>query len=62
MRIIQQKNGQGAVKVLEPLLGTPEADHADFKYALARAYQIAGDNAKAAADLPRYLLRAAAGV
>ena len=47
----QQKNGPAAVKVLEPMLATPEADHADFKLALARAYQAAGDNTKAAALL-----------
>ena len=40
-------NGSGAVKALEPLLGTAEADHADFKYALARGYQVSGDRAKA---------------
>jgi soluble lytic murein transglycosylase len=45
---IQQKNGSGAVKILEPMLQTPEADHTDFKYTLARGYQLSGDNAKAA--------------
>ena len=45
---IQQKNGGGAVKVLEPMLQTPEAGHADFQFALARGYQLSGDNAKAA--------------
>jgi soluble lytic murein transglycosylase len=38
------------VKVLEPLLGTPEADRVDFKYTLGRAYQTAGDTTKAAAQ------------
>ena len=47
--LVQQKDGAGAVKVLEPMLGTPEADHPDFKLALARAYQVAGENGKAAA-------------
>jgi soluble lytic murein transglycosylase len=47
---IQQKNGAAAVKVLEPLLGTPEADRVDFKYTLGRAYQTAGDTTKAAAQ------------
>ena len=46
---LQQKNGSAAVKTLEPLLGTAEADHTDFKYALARGYQMDGDTAKAAA-------------
>src|SRR5215469_4200630 len=40
---LQQNNPQGALKVLEPLPGTPLADHSDFRYALARAYQMAGD-------------------
>ena len=45
---IQQKNGAAAVKVLEPMLSTPEADHPEFRFALGRAYQVSGDNAKAA--------------
>lgn len=40
-------NGSGAVQVLEALLGTPAADHADFKLALAKGYQAAGQSAKA---------------
>ena len=40
-------NGSGAVKALEPLLGTPEADKSEFRYALARGYQLSGDRAKA---------------
>jgi soluble lytic murein transglycosylase len=47
---IQQKNGAAAVRVLEPMLGTPVADRADFKYALGRAYQTAGDTGRAAAQ------------
>lgn len=46
---LQANNGAGAVQVLEPLLGTPEADHADFKIALAKGYQASGYNAKAIA-------------
>ena len=46
---IQQKNGVAAVRILEPVLGTPEAERAEFKLALGRAYQVGGDNAKAAA-------------
>ncbi len=45
---VQQKNGGAAVKVLEPMLGTPEADHSDFKYALGRAYQLTGESGKSA--------------
>ena len=45
---LQQKNGAAAVRALEPLQGTPVADHADYRYALARAYQASGDNARAA--------------
>jgi soluble lytic murein transglycosylase len=47
---IQQKNGPGAVKVLEPLLGSPTADRSDFQLALGRGYQLAGDQTKAAAE------------
>jgi soluble lytic murein transglycosylase len=42
-------NGPAAVRVLEPLLGTPEADHADFKLALAKGYQASGQTGKAVA-------------
>ncbi len=42
-----EKDAPGAVKVLEPLAGTPEGDSVGFKYALARAYQMAGDTARA---------------
>jgi soluble lytic murein transglycosylase len=45
---IQQNNPQGAVKVLEPLANTPQASHSDFRYALGRAYQMAGDTGHAA--------------
>lgn len=44
---IQQKNGTAAIRVLEPMLGTPEAEHAELKYALGRAYQTGGDTTKA---------------
>ena len=47
---IQQKNGPAAVRTLEPALGTPQADRADFRYALGRAYQTAGDTSKAVAQ------------
>ena len=42
-------NAQAAVRVLEPMLGTSEADHADFKLALAKGYQGSGQSAKAIA-------------
>jgi soluble lytic murein transglycosylase len=44
---IQQNNPQGAVKVLEPLNGTSQASHSDFRYALGRAYQLSGDTTHA---------------
>lgn len=45
---IQQSNPQAAIKLLESLSGTDVATHNDFRYALGRAYQTAGDNAHAA--------------
>jgi soluble lytic murein transglycosylase len=47
--MLQQKNGPAALKVLDPLLGSAEAEHPEFKLALGKAYQAAGDTAKAAA-------------
>ena len=44
---IQQGNPQAAVRVLEPIANTPQGSHADFRYTLARAYQLAGDTGKA---------------
>jgi soluble lytic murein transglycosylase len=46
---ILASNGPAAVKVLEPMLGTSEADHADFKLTLGRAYQASGDTGRAVA-------------
>ena len=44
----QHTTGAAAVTALEPLAGTPMADHADFTIlTLARAYQAAGDNGRA---------------
>jgi len=40
-------NAAAAVRVLEPMLGTSEAEHADFKLALAKGYQGSGQSAKA---------------
>ena len=45
---IQQNDPQGALKVLQPLAGTAQATHGDFRYALGRAYQMAGDVGHAA--------------
>lgn len=45
---IQQNNPQGALKVLEPLTNSAQASHSDFRYALGRAYQMAGDTSHAA--------------
>jgi len=45
---LQQNDAQGALRVLAPLLNAPEAAKPDFRYALGRAYQLAGDTAHAA--------------
>jgi soluble lytic murein transglycosylase len=45
---LQQHDAQGALQVLEPLMTTAQADQAGFRYALGRAYQLAGDVAHAA--------------
>jgi soluble lytic murein transglycosylase len=45
---IQQNNPQGALKVLQPLADSAQASHGDFRYALGRAYQMAGDVGHAA--------------
>ena len=44
---LQQSNAQAAVKLLQPMLGTELATHNDFRYALGRAYQMAGDTGQA---------------
>jgi soluble lytic murein transglycosylase len=43
------KNGIAAVQALLPLQATPEAEHSDFRYLLARSYQASGDTARAIA-------------
>src|SRR6266851_5365088 len=48
---IQQNDPQGALRVLQPLADTPQASHADFRYTLGRAYQMAGDTGHAAPPL-----------
>ncbi len=46
---IQQGDGTGAIGALEPLQGTPVAEHADYLFTLARAYQLTGDTGRAGA-------------
>jgi soluble lytic murein transglycosylase len=46
---LQQNDAQGALRVLTPLADSPQASHADFRYALGRAYQMSGDTTRAAA-------------
>jgi len=45
---LQQNDPQGALRVLTPLADTPQARQNDFRYALARAYQLTGDKTHAA--------------
>jgi soluble lytic murein transglycosylase len=45
---IQQNNPQGALNALKPLEDTPVGSHSDFRYILARSYQLAGDTGHAA--------------
>jgi soluble lytic murein transglycosylase len=45
---IQQNNPQGALAALQPLENTPVGGHSDFRYILARAYQLTGDTGHAA--------------
>lgn len=44
---LQQNDARGALAVLEPLAGTPQATAVDFQFALGRAYQLSGQTAKA---------------
>jgi soluble lytic murein transglycosylase len=45
---LQQNDPQGALSVLAPLANTPQAQQVDFRYTLARAYQLTGDAIHAA--------------
>jgi soluble lytic murein transglycosylase len=45
---LQQTDAKGALHVLEPLVNSPGSDQVSFRYALGRAYQLAGDTAHAA--------------
>jgi soluble lytic murein transglycosylase len=40
---LQQSDAQGALAVLMPLASSAQAAHVDFRFALGRAYQMAGD-------------------
>ncbi len=44
---LQQSDPQGGLKVLTPLAETAQGGHADFRYMLGRAYQMAGDTGHA---------------
>ena len=46
---LQQSNPRNALQVLEPLANSAQGAHADFRYALGRAYQQAGDTEHAVA-------------
>lgn len=45
---LQQADAAGALRILTALVDTPEAAHADFRYALGRAYAGTSDNTHAA--------------
>lgn len=45
---LEQKDAQGALRVLEPVEGSSEGTDVDFRYTLGRAYQLAGDVGHAA--------------
>jgi soluble lytic murein transglycosylase len=38
----------GALRVLQPLVGSPMGSHVDFRFALAKAYQLSGNSQRAA--------------
>jgi soluble lytic murein transglycosylase len=46
---LQQNDPQGALRVMTPLADTAQGSHVDFRYALGRVYQTAGDTTHAAA-------------
>ncbi len=51
---LQSGDPQGALRTLQPLAQTPVGNKADFRYVLARAYQLSG-NAAVASDIYRKL-------
>jgi len=46
---LRSNDPAGALRVLAPLKESPQAGHADFRYNLARAYQLTGNTAEATA-------------
>jgi soluble lytic murein transglycosylase len=44
---LQQNDPQSALRILQPLAATQQGTHADYRYALARANQLAGNAAEA---------------
>ena len=54
---IQANDAASALKVLQPLTESPLAAHADFRYALARAYQLSGNTGQAAPIFRRLYLQ-----
>ena len=45
---LQQNDPQGALQALTPLANTPQSQQGNFRYTLARAYQLTGDVTRAA--------------
>jgi len=54
---IQANDPASALKVLQPLAETPLAAHTDFRYSLARAYQLSGNTGQAAPIFRRIYLQ-----
>jgi soluble lytic murein transglycosylase len=54
---LQTNDTASALRVLTPLEDTPIAAHVDFRFALARAYQLAGKTTEAAAIFRRIYLQ-----
>ena len=50
---LQQNDGPGALRILQPLADSPGASQATFLYPLARAYQLSGDLAHASSVFRR---------
>jgi soluble lytic murein transglycosylase len=46
---LQQQDPRGSLSILIPLADTPEGDQSNFRYALGRSYQLAGDSPHAVA-------------
>lgn len=54
---LQANDAQGALRVLQPIQDTPIASHADFRYVLARAYQLSGNTTQASQIYRRLYLQ-----